>query len=86
MLWVVPYGLPFEFLLDRQTCFLGECLENCETLGVMVFFMPAESHEQLPVHRRVSWVPEEHEANQGKQKVQKTSSIVRGVLEPRHFR
>ena len=34
-------------LLDRQRCFLGSFLENCETLGVMVFFIPAECHDQL---------------------------------------
>ena len=46
-MWLIPYGLPLEALVDEDGCFQGEFLDNLQMLGVAVRYVPPGGHHQL---------------------------------------
>ena len=47
VMWILPFGLPLEVIVDEDGCFLGEFANRLEGLGVLVHHIPPDQHHQI---------------------------------------
>jgi len=46
-MWLIPYGLPLEAIVDEDGAFLGEFADRLTGLGVLLRHIPPDQHHQL---------------------------------------
>ena len=47
VMWILPFGLPIEVVVDEDGCFMGDFVERLTSLGVLVRHIPPDQHHQL---------------------------------------
>jgi len=47
IMWLIPYGLPLETIVDEDGSFMGEFADRLTGLGVLVRHVPPDQHHQL---------------------------------------